>query len=490
MSTLTMLDKDLDPGVLPSDAVIAVDGPAGSGKSTTARYLADCYGLVYIDTGAMYRALTWAALQAGVDTGDEAVLLELLTRSNLEFKSGRGEAVVLWNGKDISPALRGPEVDASVSSVSSHPAIRQDMVRRQQAMGRSGGVVMEGRDIGSVVFPLATAKIYLDASLEARARRRHKQNQQRGVESNVETLVGDLAERDRLDSSRTVSPLTISPDAIVIDSSNMTLEQQNLACARACLVNPTLDLELDTDFDRGRMELPAKYRFAYAIFKALARFYGLREIGCKGRSLARGCIAVANHISYWDPPLVGSTFHRYRVNSIAKEELFKHWPAGHIFRYYDSIPIRRKGYDKAAFEQASKSLSEGNTLLFFPEGTRRAIGHPGPVRNGIGIVVQATLAPVQPIFIRGSYGLQPGGSLLSPLEVSYGPVIRWHALETLLAENDPKNVSRRIANLCEAAFYEMQARSFARHPQTPFERETGQRQLKSFAKRQKRVFGR
>lgn len=485
-----LLAGEMDRAVLRADAVIALDGPAGSGKSTTARWLADHYGLVYIDTGAMYRALTWAALRAGTATSDAVALATLLGGAKLTLKPGQGESVIEWNGSDISKEIRKPEVDAAVSEVSSHADVRAEMVRRQQELGRSGGVVMEGRDIGSVVFPLATAKIYLTASLDDRARRRHRQNQQRGLEGDFEAVRTDLEERDRLDSSRETSPLTISPDAIVIDSSGMNLEEQNRACAKACLVNPTLDRYVDRDLEASKREWPVKYRLAYLVFGALARFYGMRHVNCAGRVLPRSCIAAINHVSYWDPPLVASTFLRYRINSIAKEELFHPWPAGPILRWFDSIPIRRKGYDKAAFEAATASLAQGNSIQFYPEGTRRAIGHPGPVRNGLGILVQATRAPVQPIFIRGSYGRMPGGSVRSPLEVSYGPLLRWHGLDALLEQIDAKEASRRIASLCEAVYWEMQARSFARIPQTDFERETGQQQLKAFAARQKRVFGR
>ncbi len=488
-SLAELLDGDLDPSVLPKDAVIAMDGPAGSGKSTTARYLADRYGLVYIDTGAMYRALTWAALDAGTDLSSESSLVALLEANRLEFQPARGEARILWNGGDVSAQIRRPEVDAAVSEVSSHAAVRAEMVARQQQMGRNGGVVMEGRDIGSVVFPLATAKIFLTASLEDRARRRFKQNQQRGVEVDPADLQADLAERDRMDSSRETSPLTISPDAIVIDSSGMSLDQQNRACAHACLVNPTLDLTVDRDLDRSKAEMPFSYRLAYAVFGALARFYGMKYVNCGRQAMPRGCIAAINHVSYWDPPLVGATFLRYRVNSIAKEELFRPWPAGAILRWFDVIPIRRKGYDKTAFDAATSSLQAGNSIQFYPEGTRRAIGHPGPVRNGLGILVQATRAPVQPIFIRGSYGRQPLGSTISPLEVSYGPLLRWHGVDALLERIDRKEVSRRIAKLCEAAFVELQARSFARMPETEWERKTGELQLRKFASRQKRVFG-
>lgn len=478
----------LNHSLLPSNAVIAIDGPAGSGKSTTARAIADLFGLTYIDSGAMYRALTQAGLSQGIDPGDAAKLTELLLSSRLEFRPSRQDAIVFWNGKDVSKAIRTPEVEAAVSRVSSHPEVRAEMVERQKVMGRQGGVVMEGRDIGSVVFPLATAKIFLSASLEARVDRRFRQYQQRGLAVTREELFEDLADRDRQDSERTTSPLCICPDAIVIDSSDLNLEQQNEICARACLVNPSLDQELDTDPDTARRELPWHYRLAYTVFKTFARFYGLRQVGNEGGALARGCIVASNHVSNWDPPLVGSTFMRYPVHTLAKAELFKIWPMGPFFRWIDGIPIKRKGYDAAAFETAAVHLASGHNLCIFPEGTRRAIGVPGPVRNGLGILVQATGAPTIPVFIRGSYGRQPGGSTNSPLEVWFGPVIRWHGLGDLTRDLDKKEINRRIAHQCESAYRELQARSFAETPQTLFEKELGDRQMEKFARRQKEVF--
>ncbi len=192
----------------------------------------------------------------------------------------------------------------------------------------------------------------------------------------------------------------------------------------------------------------------------------------------------------WDPPLIGSTFRRYKVNTLAKESLFKIPILGPFLYYIDGIPIKRKSFDKNAFAEASQTLKEGNNLLIFPEGTRRAIGHPGPVRNGLGILVQATGAPMIPVFLRGSHGLKPLGSSISPLEASYGPVIRWHGMEALLEQLDKKTVSRRIAALCLAAYQELQARSFERYPETEFEKELGARQLKKVAAKDKKVFGR
>jgi len=222
----------------------------------------------------------------------------------------------------------------------------------------------------------------------------------------------------------------------------------------------------------------------------LGRFYGLRQVGNKGKALPRGCIVAINHISLWDPPLVGGTFLQYRINTLAKAELFRPAPLGAFFRWLDSIPIRRRGFDQEAFQTATNSLHAGNNLLIFPEGTRRPVGSPGPVRSGLGILVQNSLAPMQPVFIRGSYGRQPMGSTLSPLEISYGPVIWWHGVTKLLEQLEPRQVSRRIAQLCEAVFWELQAQSFARHPQTPFEMELGAGQQVHLERRTREVFGR
>jgi 1-acyl-sn-glycerol-3-phosphate acyltransferase len=364
------------------------------------------------------------------------------------------------------------------------------MVRRQQAFGRRGGVVMEGRDIGSVVFPLATAKIFLRATLAARVTRRVRQFRQRGRDVDPDAVHRDLAARDRFDSERDTSPLAISPDAIVVDSSDLDLARQNEACARACLLNPALDRELDDDLDRALADLPWHYRLAYATFGALARFYGLRQVGNVGRALPRGVIGAANHTSYWDPPLLGSTLHRHPVHTLAKEELFRPaWLMGRFFNWLDAIPIRRRGYDEAAFAAAKSALDRGAVLLIFPEGTRRPVGAPGPVRNGLGILVQATRAPVIPVFIRGSHGRSPGGSARSPLEIRWGPVIRFHALDELLAGFDGKEVNRRIGELCAAAWRELQERSYAERPRTAYEREEGTRQAARFARKHEQLFG-
>jgi len=474
---------------LPPDGVIAIDGPAGSGKSTTAKALATRFGLLYVDTGAMYRALTRAALDAGIAAADETHLADLLRAATIDLKPGKREGIVIWNGRDVSAAIRTPEVDAVVSTVAAQPAVRRSMVSRQRALGRRGGVVMEGRDIGSVVFPLATAKIYLDASLEARADRRCRQFRERGEQLARTQVIAELAARDKLHSDRAESPLTISPDAIVLDTSRWSLERQIDEAARAALLNPYLDTLIDTDLRLARLNQPWHYRTCFRLFKLFARFFGMRLHGSPGGAIPAGTIIVCNHVSWYDPPLVGAWLERYPIHTIAKEELFKTPLSNWLFRSLNTIPIHRKGYDPKAFGEAQAALRGGANLFVFPEGTRRAIGHPGPVKAGIGILAQETGADIQPLFIRGSCGLQPGGSTDSPLELSYGPILRLHALGALQARYELREISRRIAALVQTVFEELQARSFERFPETEFEMRTGQVLLKKFARKNARLFG-
>ena len=196
--------------------VVAIDGPAGSGKSTVARAVAKRLGVAYLDTGAMYRSVSFAALRDGIDPADGEALAKLA--GNLEIELGDR---VLVDGTDATAAIRGPDVTAVVSTVSAHPAVRADMVRRQrQWAAEHGGGVAEGRDIGSVVFPDADVKVFLTASEEERARRRQRDDRA----PDVSAVAADLARRDALDSNRATSPLVAADDAVVIDTTGRTVD--------------------------------------------------------------------------------------------------------------------------------------------------------------------------------------------------------------------------------------------------------------------------
>jgi cytidylate kinase len=206
-----------------SRPVIAIDGPAGAGKSTVAKELARRLGFLYLDTGAMYRAVTLKALNAGLKPEDEGKLAELASKTRIEFDP-TGSRIFL-DGEDVTDLIRSPRVDRVISDYVKISSLRRVMVQRQRELGRDGGLVVEGRDIGTVVFPDAELKIYLDASPEVRAQRRWGELRAKGIEADFEEIKRDIIARDLKDSTREDSPLKPAPDAIRIDTSDMTIEQ-------------------------------------------------------------------------------------------------------------------------------------------------------------------------------------------------------------------------------------------------------------------------
>ncbi|CAH1853633.1 Cytidylate kinase [Convivina praedatoris] len=204
---------------------VAIDGPASAGKSTIAKILAHNFHYIYVDTGAMYRAITLAAKLAGIDYQDEAAVVALLPQVQIEFKPGSPVQHVFLNGQEVTEAIRSREITNHVSQVAAYAAVREDLVDRQQQLAQAGGVVMDGRDIGTTVLPQAQVKIYLIASVDERAQRRYKENQARGIEADLPTLKKEIEHRDYLDSHREISPLTKAQDAQVVDTTGQSIEQ-------------------------------------------------------------------------------------------------------------------------------------------------------------------------------------------------------------------------------------------------------------------------
>ena len=204
---------------------IAIDGPAGAGKSSVAKVLAKRLNCIYLDTGAMYRAVTWLAMQQQVPFDDLTGMDQLLKNLQLEFKDEDGVQHLYCNGMDVTEAIRSTEVSANVSAVAMIPLVREAMVAQQQKIAADCDVLMDGRDIGTTVLPDARYKFFLTASLEERARRRYLELQQKGVSVDLEQLKQDIALRDQKDSQREVSPLVQAPDAELIDTSHMTFDE-------------------------------------------------------------------------------------------------------------------------------------------------------------------------------------------------------------------------------------------------------------------------
>jgi cytidylate kinase len=209
--------------------IIAIDGPAASGKSTLGRRLADDFDYLFFDTGVMYRAVTWAALQRGLDLSDEAAVTALTERSQIDVlppsKDDGRACDVQVDGQDITWETRRPEVDANVSVVSTYAGVRKSLSAQQRRIGLRGRVVMVGRDIGTVVLPEADLKIYLDASAEERARRRYDEIIARGGQADYDEILDKVRMRDRIDSTRDLSPLKPADDAILLDSDKLNIDQ-------------------------------------------------------------------------------------------------------------------------------------------------------------------------------------------------------------------------------------------------------------------------
>ena len=212
--------------------VIAIDGPAGAGKSTIASHLARKLGYINLESGAMYRALGLKALETGTSIEDGAALLKLTESSRIELIASPDGNRVLLDGVDVSRRIRERDVTDAASRVSTHPAVRVWMVEHQRAMGANGGVIMEGRDIGTVVFPNAEVKIFLDADQSVRAGRRIVQQNAQDDPERAGKLVADLHERDRRDSTREASPLKAAPDAVHIDSTGLDIHEVTAAVER------------------------------------------------------------------------------------------------------------------------------------------------------------------------------------------------------------------------------------------------------------------
>jgi cytidylate kinase len=205
---------------------IAIDGPAGSGKSTTAREVAKRLRYIYIDSGAMYRAVTLKAISLKIPTTELDKVTGIAAGISIQFKPNQSGTSIFMDGKDISDAIRTPQVNNEINPVAANPEVRKILVRKQQELGKDGGIVMDGRDIGTVVFPDAELKVYMQAGAEERAKRRLLEFESKGISISFKEVLDEIQVRDNADLSRTHGPLRIAADAVIIDTSDLTIQDQ------------------------------------------------------------------------------------------------------------------------------------------------------------------------------------------------------------------------------------------------------------------------
>ena len=206
--------------------IVAVDGTAGSGKGTVTKIIAERLGLIAIDTGAMYRCVALECIKKGITHEEIEKIKEILEDIEIDIKRENSNQLIFLNGKDVSSEIRTTEVDKEVAKFAAIKEVREKMTPIQRRMGESNDIIMEGRDIGTVVFPDADVKVFLDCSVEERAKRRYKQNIEKGIETTYEEVLEGIKERHRLETEREIAPLTQAPDAVYIDSTGMTIEEE------------------------------------------------------------------------------------------------------------------------------------------------------------------------------------------------------------------------------------------------------------------------
>lgn len=383
--------------------IVAIDGPAGTGKGTVTKILSKKFKLVNIDTGATYRCVTLDMLNKGIKLEELDKIKDLLEKIDIDLKAEKGEQKVFLNGEDVTTKIRSKEVTELVSQVSSIKDVRLKMVELQRKMAEGKNVIMEGRDIGTYVFPAADVKIYLDADLEERARRRFKQYREKGINMSYIDIVDNIKKRDENDKSKEIGALKVAHDAEVIDSTSMTIGQVVNEISEI-IEKKKREIKLQAKIYTPRKDNAWK-RFVRRVVRAiLSGLYHIAfRVKISGEVPKEGAyILCANHINYLDAAAI-VLFNKRKVNFVAKEDLFTHgilmW-LGHLF---DAIPIKRDMQDIEAMKRCLKVLKNGELLGIFPEGTRKGMEKNMKAKNGAAYMAIKSNVKVIPVGIHGTF---------------------------------------------------------------------------------------
>lgn len=390
---------------------IAIDGPGGAGKSSVAKAVARELGIIYVDTGALYRNIGLFVLSQGIDPKDTEAVVASLDKFTLELKFIDGKQVILLNGTDMGDAIRTPEVSMAASAVSAIPKVREYLLNMQRDTAKSNSVIMDGRDIGTVILPNAEVKIFLTASPEARAKRRHAELIARGNTTvTYEEVYNEMMERDKNDSTRATAPCVPADDAIFLDNSDLTLEgtcQAILGIVK-------------------KKSKPKKLKL-YSVLKTVAGpIYRLvmrvKPTGLENIPLEGGFVLCANHIGAIDVISIGVVCPR-QLTFVAKKELFSVPLLGSLIKALGAIRVDRGGGDVAAIKASVEAAKEGRVLSIFPQGHRYPGVDPAktPLHHGAALIAYHSGCDVLPVCIKlkgGRYGF------LRKTEVIFGKVIK------------------------------------------------------------------
>ena len=385
--------------------IVGIDGPAGTGKGTITALIAKKYNLLNIDTGATYRCVALKMLKEKIALDDDKKISEMLKNIKIELKNEKDKIHVFLDNEEVTDEIRGKEVSNFVSQVSSIKQVRLSMAGIQRKMAQGKDVIMEGRDICTYVFPTADVKIYLDASLEERARRRFEQNKEKGIDMSYEEVLKNIEMRDKNDKEKELGALKVADGATVIDTTKLSIKQVEKEVSK--LIDKKLkEKKNEVKIYKVRAETPWK-KFQRVVIKALLHaFYRivfrLEKINEENLPMDEPVIVCANHLNTWDA--VGLVVcSKKRIRFIAKEDLFNSKFINWIAHVFDVIPIKRGMRDLEGMKMCVKALKNNETLGIFPEGTRKGLEKGAKVQNGAAYMALKTNVKVVPVGIQGSF---------------------------------------------------------------------------------------
>ena len=365
---------------------IAIDGPGGAGKSSLAKAVAKELGIIYVDTGALYRSIGLYAVRAGVSPKDRDAVVALLPKITLELKYSDGKQSVILNGEDVGDSIRTPEISMAASDVSAIKEVRDFLLKTQRDIAAKNSVIMDGRDIGTVILPDAEVKIFLTASPEARAKRRYKELLAKGQDVKYEDVYSEMVLRDKNDSTRDVAPCVPAKDAIMLDNSKLTPEKT---------VKKVLKIV------KKKTKTSGAYMFLYSLLGPGIRFFQrIKTVGLENVPKEGGVILCPNHIAWKDVILIGSTLPR-QIRFVAKKELFNIPILGWLIKTLGAVKLDRGGADVSAIKKTVELAKSGEIVAIFPQGHRYPAVDPSttPTKNGAGMVAYRSGCDVIPVFI-------------------------------------------------------------------------------------------
>lgn len=392
---------------------IAIDGPGGAGKSSVAKAVSKELGIIYVDTGALYRNIGLFMLENGIDPKDESTVIPALAEISIELKFEGGRQVILLNGRDRGDEIRTPAASMAASQVSAIPAVRDFLLDLQRNTAKKNSLVMDGRDIGTVILPDAEVKIFLTASAKARAERRFKELQAKGSDVTYDQVYREMVERDKNDSTRDVAPCVQAKDAVLVDNSKLTEKE-------------TVDKILSIVNKKMRITTPL-YSFLKAIVSPIYRLlFNVKVVGRENIPQKGGLLLCPNHVAAVDVISIGVVSPR-QITCIAKKELFSIPLLGGLIKALGAVKIDRGGADVGAIKAAISAIEDGKTVVIFPQGHRcpEVNLESTEIRHGAGLIAYHSKCDVIPVCINLKGGKY---SLFRRTEVIFGKPIKYESL--------------------------------------------------------------